>query len=82
VDWRANNAVQRIGDNMVDWREVEIGGTVEHEGVLFKKVSQVFGLAENGDYMPFGRWQDVVQVGWPARQQDLFGDDDSNEERS
>lgn len=64
---------------MVDWREVEIGGTVNHEGALFKKVSEVFGLTEDGQYMPFGRWQDVEQVGCPPKQQTMFGDDDDTE---
>ncbi len=59
---------------MVDWQEVEHGGTVEHNGKLYVKVSTSFGQAEDGTLEAFNRWQRVNQIGKQAKpvQGDLF----------
>lgn len=65
---------------MTEWQSVEVGGTVLEAGRLFRKISGVFGVAEDGEYQPFGRWQMVEQIGKPPTQTQgtMFdGDDDA-----
>lgn len=59
---------------MIEWQEVERGGTVEHNGKLYVKVSTSFGQAEDGELEAFGRWQQVKQIDKPPKQVqgDLF----------